>query len=40
MLTVLDFEKHALQFLNKQTSDYYKSGANAEETLRENLEGN
>lgn len=38
MITVKDFEDHALKYLNKQTADYYKSGANAEETLRENVQ--
>ena len=37
MITVSDFEEHALKTLNKQTADYYKSGANAEQTLAENI---
>lgn len=37
MITVSDFEEYALQHLSKQAADYYKSGANNEQTLRENL---
>ncbi|KAI1301702.1 Hydroxyacid oxidase 1 [Halotydeus destructor] len=38
MITVRDFEEHALQFLNRPTRDYYRSGANAEQTLKENVD--
>jgi len=36
MLCIDDFEKHALEVLSKPARDYYKSGANDEQTLREN----
>lgn len=37
-ITVDDFEKYALTTLNKQTADYYKSGSNNQQTLKENTE--
>ncbi|CAG2177732.1 unnamed protein product, partial [Oppiella nova] len=36
MICIDDMEKYALQHLSKATADYYKSGANEEQTLREN----
>ena len=36
MLCIDDIEKYALKTLSKSVSDYYKSGANEEQTLREN----
>lgn len=36
MLCIDDFEKYALEHLSKATADYYRSGANDEQTLREN----
>ncbi|KAG8196050.1 hypothetical protein JTE90_007798 [Oedothorax gibbosus] len=33
-----DFEKYALQTLPKSVADYYKSGANDQQTLKENVE--
>ncbi|CAG2117919.1 unnamed protein product, partial [Medioppia subpectinata] len=36
MLCIDDIESYALQHLSKATADYYKSGANDENTLREN----
>lgn len=36
MLCIDDFEDYALKHLSKATADYYKSGANDEQTLREN----
>ncbi|KAI1301700.1 Hydroxyacid oxidase 1 [Halotydeus destructor] len=38
MISVSDFEAYALQHLDKKSCDYYRSGANAENTLRENTE--
>lgn len=38
LVTVDDFEDYALATLNKQTADYYKSGANNQQTLKENKE--
>ena len=37
MLTIQDYEEAALRKLNKSAGDYYKSGANDEVTLRDNL---
>ena len=36
MLCIDDIERYALQHLSKASADYYKSGANDEQTLREN----
>ena len=38
LVTVDDFEDYALSTLNKQTADYYKSGATNQQTLKENKE--
>lgn len=38
LVCVDDFEKHALQTLPKSIADYYKSGANDQQTLKENVE--
>jgi isopentenyl diphosphate isomerase/L-lactate dehydrogenase-like FMN-dependent dehydrogenase len=37
LLTVRDFERAARRVLTKQAYDYYRSGADAERTLRENV---
>ena len=37
MLTVGDYEEAALKTLNKSAGDYYRSGANDEVTLKDNL---
>lgn len=37
-VTIDDFEEYALATLNKQTADYYKSGSNKQQTLKENKE--
>lgn len=36
MLCIKDFEEYALKHLNRSARDYYKSGANHEESLRGN----
>lgn len=36
MLCIDDFEKYALEYLPKNARDYYKSGANDEQTLKDN----
>ncbi len=36
MLNIDDFEKYALEHLSKPVRDYYRSGANDEQTLKEN----
>ncbi|XP_055939010.1 2-Hydroxyacid oxidase 1-like [Argiope bruennichi] len=38
-ICVEDFEKHALATLPKYAADYYRSGADEEQTLKENREG-
>ncbi|XP_054724423.1 2-Hydroxyacid oxidase 1-like [Uloborus diversus] len=39
IVCVDDFEKYALNVLDKKIADYYKSGANLEQTLSENRKG-
>ena len=38
MLSLADYEAHAKKVLDKNAWDYYSSGANQEQTLRDNVE--
>lgn len=39
MLCVADFESHAHVILTKNAWDYYSTGANHQQTLRDNVKG-
>ena len=38
MFSLADFEAHASEVLGKNALDYYSSGADQEQTLRDNIE--
>ena len=38
MACIEDFEEHAFSILDKNARDYYKSGADKEQTLKDNVE--
>ncbi|KAI1301705.1 Hydroxyacid oxidase 1 [Halotydeus destructor] len=38
MITLRDFEEHAIKYMDKATCEYYRSGANSEHTLKDNVD--